>query len=73
MFVLDFAKDFPVSEPLVVHPSSISVRTQKEYLSHNSLGAMFDWKVCCSPVGEMQERRETKTSLIPLSRTTCIN
>eukprot|EP00339_Tiarina_fusa_P024467 CAMPEP_0117041500 /NCGR_PEP_ID=MMETSP0472-20121206/28975_1 /TAXON_ID=693140 ORGANISM="Tiarina fusus, Strain LIS" /NCGR_SAMPLE_ID=MMETSP0472 /ASSEMBLY_ACC=CAM_ASM_000603 /LENGTH=154 /DNA_ID=CAMNT_0004752521 /DNA_START=20 /DNA_END=484 /DNA_ORIENTATION=+ len=59
VFLIDFSSDIPL-ESLVINPETRSVKKQTEY---DSLGAMFDWKVCCSPIIEMQEIMASHSTL----------
>mmetsp|Transcript_2945 Transcript_2945/g.4859 ORF Transcript_2945/g.4859 Transcript_2945/m.4859 type:complete len:152 (+) Transcript_2945:114-569(+) len=53
LFLLDFSKDIPL-KPLIIQPSSQLMKEKSEYKDAD-MGAMFDWKVFCSPIIEMKD------------------
>lgn len=50
VFLLDFSPDVKL-EPVVVIPSSNEMKGKSEH----ELGAMFDWKVFCSPITKITQ------------------
>lgn len=67
IFLLDFSSDVHL-DPVVVIPSSHEMKGKSEH----ELGAMFDWKVFCSPITKIIEPQRINQPILSLTPN-CIN